>query len=213
MRGRFIAYYRVSTDKQSKSGLGLDAQKKAVADYLDGGKWELLGEFTEIESGKRSDRPELEKALAACKKHKARLVIAKLDRLSRNVAFIATLMERKVDFIAVDNPHATKFNLHILAAVAEFERDAISARTKAALAAAKAKGRILGNYQRIAAAKQRATTARAERLRPVMTELANLSTRAAADALNHCGIKTASGGQWFPMQVSRARKRLGLSPC
>ena len=93
MRGRFIAYYRVSTDKQGKSGLGLDAQRKAVVDYLDGGKWTLLDEFTEIESGKRNDRPELERALAACKKHRAKLVIAKLDRLSRNVAFIAMLMD------------------------------------------------------------------------------------------------------------------------
>ena len=149
MRGRFIAYYRVSTDKQGKSGLGLDAQRKAVIDYLDGGKWTLLDEFTEIESGKRNDRPELEKALAACKKHRAKLVIAKLDRLSRNLAFIAMLMDRKVDFVCCDNPTATKFTIHILAAV---EPDAISARTKAALAAAKANGKRLGNYQRIAEA-------------------------------------------------------------
>src|SRR5215813_5790846 len=162
MRGKFIAYYRVSTDKQGRSGLGLEAQRKAVTDYLDGGSWELIGEYTEVESGKRSDRPELAKAIAFAKKHRARLVIAKLDRLSRNVAFISALMERKVDFIAVDNPHATKFNLHILAAVAEFERDAISKRTREALAAAKAKGKILGNYARIAKAKQAATTARAE---------------------------------------------------
>jgi DNA invertase Pin-like site-specific DNA recombinase len=145
MRGRFIAYYRVSTDKQGKSGLGLAAQRKAVADYLNGGSWELIGEFTEVESGKRDDRPQLERAIAACKKHRARLIIAKLDRLSRNLAFIATLMERKVDFICCDNPHATKFNLHILAAVAEFERDAISKRTVEALAAAKARGKTLGN--------------------------------------------------------------------
>jgi DNA invertase Pin-like site-specific DNA recombinase len=106
--------------------------------------------------------------------------------------------------------NSCKFTIHILAAVAEHERDAISARTKAALAAAKAKGKVLGKYQRIASAKQRATTVRAERLRPLMTELANLSTRAAADALNRRGIKTASGGQWFPMQVHRARHRLDL---
>ena len=147
MRGKFIAYYRVSTDKQGKSGLGLDAQRKAVVDYLDGGKWTLLDEFTEIESGKRNDRPELEKALAACKKHRAKLVIAKLDRLSRNLAFIAMLMDRKVDFVCCDNPTATKFTIHILAAVAEHERDAISARTKAALAAAKANGKKLGSYR------------------------------------------------------------------
>lgn len=210
MRGKFIAYYRVSTDKQGKSGLGLAAQRKAVADYLDGGDWTLIAEFTEVESGKQNDRPELEKALAACKKDKARLIIAKLDRLSRNLAFIATLMDRKVDFVCCDNPTATKFTLHILAAVAEHERDAISARTKAALAAAKAKGTVLGNYKRIAAAKQRATAARAEGLRPLMTEFANLSTRAAANALNRRGIKTASGGSWFPMQVHRVRQRLGL---
>src|SRR5262245_19196985 len=147
MHGRFIAYYRVSTDKQGRSGLRLGAQRKAVIDYLDGGKWTLLDEFTEIEGDKRTDRPELEKALAACKKHKAKLVIAKLDRLSRNLAFIAMLMDRKVAFVCCDNPTATKFTIHILAAVAEHERDAISARTKAALAAAKANGKRLGNYQ------------------------------------------------------------------
>jgi DNA invertase Pin-like site-specific DNA recombinase len=210
MRGKFVAYYRVSTDKKGKSGLGLNAQRKAVLDYLDGGKWTLIDEYTEVESGKRNDRPELDKALAACKKHKARLIIAKLDRLSRNLAFIAMLMERKVDFIAVDNPTATKFTIHILAAVAEHERDAISARTKAALAAAKAKGTKLGDYPRIAAAKQRATTERAEAVRPAITETAHLTTRAAADMLNRRGIRTASGRQWHAMQVLRARQRLGL---
>jgi DNA invertase Pin-like site-specific DNA recombinase len=210
MRGKFIAYYRVSTDKQGKSGLGLDAQRKAVIDYLDGGKWTLLDEFTEIESGKRNDRPELERALAACKKHRAKLVIAKLDRLSRNLAFIAMLMDRKVDFVCCDNPTATKFTIHILAAVAEHERDAISARTKAALAAAKANGKKLGNYQRIAAAKQRATAARAEAVREAVTATAHLSMRAAAEALNRRGIRTASGKQWQAMQVHRVRSRLGL---
>jgi DNA invertase Pin-like site-specific DNA recombinase len=210
MRGKFIAYYRVSTDKQGKSGLGLDAQRKAVIDYLDGGKWTLLDEFTEIESGKRNDRPELEKALAACKKHRAKLVIAKLDRLSRNVAFIAMLMDRKVDFVCCDNPTATKFTIHILAAVAEHERDAISARTKAALAAAKANGKKLGNYRRIAEAKQRATAARAEAVRGAIVDTAHLSTRAAADALNRRGISTANGKRWHAMQIHRARERLGL---
>ncbi|GLR85834.1 recombinase family protein [Bradyrhizobium iriomotense] len=210
MRGRFIAYYRVSTDKQGKSGLGLDAQRKAVRDYLDGGKWELVGEFTEVESGKRNDRPELERALAACRKHKAKLVIAKLDRLSRNLAFIATLMNRKVDFVCCDNPTATKFTIHILAAVAEHERDAISARTKAALAAAKAKGRKLGNYRRIAKAKQEAATARAEAVRPAITSTRHLSMQAAADELNSRGIRTATGKPWHAIQVSRVRQRLGL---
>jgi DNA invertase Pin-like site-specific DNA recombinase len=196
MRGKFVAYYRVSTDKQGKSGLGLDAQRNAVLDYLDRGKWELLGEFTEIESGKRSDRPELETAIAFAKKHCARLIIAKLDRLSRNVAFISALMERKVDFIAVDNPHATKFNLHILAAVVEFERDAISRRTREALAAAKARGVKFGNYARISAAKQAATAARAESVRPAIEATAHLSLQGAADELNRRSLTTAGGKAW-----------------
>jgi DNA invertase Pin-like site-specific DNA recombinase len=105
-QGKFIAYFRVSTDKQGKSGLGLEAQRKAVLDYLNGGRWELIQKFVEVESGKHNERPQLEAALAACKKHRARLVIAKLDRLSRNLAFIATLMESGVEFTAVDNPHS-----------------------------------------------------------------------------------------------------------
>ena len=113
-------------------------------DFLNGGAWELVGEFTEVESGKRSDRPELARAIDACRKHKARLVIAKLDRLSRNLAFVATLMDSGVEFVAVDNPHANKLTIHILAAVAEHEREAISERTKVALAAAKARGKRLG---------------------------------------------------------------------
>jgi DNA invertase Pin-like site-specific DNA recombinase len=210
LRGKFIAYYRVSTDKQGKSGLGLDAQRRAVADFLDGGKWELLGEFTEIESGKRADRPELQKAIAECKERRAKLIIAKLDRVSRNVAFIATLMERRVDFLCCDNPTATKFTIHILAAVAEFERDAISKRTKDALAVAKAKGKVLGNYERIAKAKREATAARDEAVREAIADTAHLSTRAAADTINRRGIKTAGGRRWHAMQVHRVRHRLGL---
>src|SRR2546421_2783287 len=144
-QGRFIAYFRVSTDKQGKSGLGLEAQRKAVLDYLNGGRWELVQEFVEVESGKHNERPQLQAALAACKKHRARLVIAKLDRLSRNLAFIATLMESGVEFVAVDNPHANKLTVHILAAVAQHEREMISERTTAALQAAKARGVRLGN--------------------------------------------------------------------
>jgi DNA invertase Pin-like site-specific DNA recombinase len=209
MRGKFIAYYRGSTDQQGKFGFGLDAQRQAVRDYLDGGNWTLLDEFVGVESGKRNDRPELEKALVACKKHRARRVIAKLDRLSRNLAFIATLIERKVDFIAVDNPTATKFTIDILAAVAEHERDAISARSKAALAAAKAKGKQLGNYQRIAVAKQQATAERAEAVRPAIAETAHLAQRAAAAELNRRSIRTASGKPWHAMQIIRLCDRLG----
>jgi len=142
--GKWVSYLRVSTDKQGKSGLGLEAQRKAVADFLNGGRWELLQEFVEVESGKRNDRPQLAEALSICKKHKAKLVIAKLDRLARNVNFVSGLMETGVEFVAADMPFANKLTIHILAAVAEHEREAISARTKAALAAAKARGVKLG---------------------------------------------------------------------
>ena len=144
-RGKFIGYLRVSTEKQGQSGLGLDAQRKAIEDYLNGGRWELLAEYVEIESGKRSDRPELAKALAHSKATGATLVIAKLDRLSRNVAFISNLMESGVEFVAADMPMANRLTVHVLAAVAEHEREMISQRTSAALAAAKARGAKLGN--------------------------------------------------------------------
>jgi DNA invertase Pin-like site-specific DNA recombinase len=125
LRSRLASDFRVSTDRQGKSGLRLAAQREAVMSYLDGGRWALVDEFTAVESGKRNDRPELEKALAACKRQKAKLVIAKLDRLSRNLAFIATLMDSGVEFVAVDNPHANKLTIHILAAVAQHEREII----------------------------------------------------------------------------------------
>ena len=144
MRGKFVSYLRVSTDKQGQTGYGVDAQRAAVASYLNGGDWQLLGEFVEVESGKRNDRPELEKALAACRKQKAKLVIAKLDRLARNVALIANLMDGKVDFVCCDMPQANRLTIHVLAAVAEHEREMISDRTKAGLAAAKARGVKLG---------------------------------------------------------------------
>src|SRR5216684_5761135 len=143
--GKFIAYLRVSTDKQGHSGLGIEAQRKAVNDYLDGGHWQLLAEHVEVESGKRADRPQLQAALAHAKATGATVVIAKLDRLARNVAFIANLMESGVEFTAADMPMANRLTVHVLAAVAEHEREAISARTKAALAAAKARGQKLGN--------------------------------------------------------------------
>ena len=138
--GNFIAYYRVSTDKQGKSGLGLEAQRQAVVDFINGNGNKVIAEYTEVESGKRRDRPELAKALTDCRKHKAKLVIAKLDRLARNVHFISGLMESGVDFVAVDMPQANRLTVHILAAVAEHEREMISQRTKAALAVAKERG-------------------------------------------------------------------------
>src|SRR5436190_815828 len=202
--GKFIAYYRVSTDRQGKSGLGLDAQREAVENYLNGGRWTLAEEFTEVESGKHNDRPELKKALAACKKQKAKLVIAKLDRLSRNLAFIATLMDSGVEFVAVDNPHANKLTVHILAAVAQHERELIAQRTRDALQAAKARGKTLGN-PKLATARKRAiegNKAAAERyaanVLPVIREIQGSglkSLRAVARALAARGIPTARGGE------------------
>jgi DNA invertase Pin-like site-specific DNA recombinase len=212
MEGKFVAYYRVSTDRQGRSGLGLDAQKKAVSDYLNGGGWTLEGEFTEIETGKRADRPELQKALALCRRRRAKLVIAKLDRLSRNVAFIATLMDSRAEFIAVDNPHATRLTIHILAAVAEHEREMIAARTKAALQAAKARGVRLGRNgaERLAPEYRAVAVARARQLAPTLTELKDrgLSSRAMADELNNRGIRPPKGGKWHAASVLRVVARL-----
>ncbi len=135
----FVAYYRVSTARQGQSGLGLDAQRSAVAGYV-AGRDELMAEFTEVESSRKNDRPQLAAALALCRQRGAVLVIAKLDRLARDVAFVAHLTESGAEFVAVGNPYATKLLLHMLAAFAEHERDQISARTTVALAAAKARG-------------------------------------------------------------------------
>src|SRR5215470_17132043 len=145
--GNFVAYYRVSTQRQGRSGLGLEAQQEAVRNHLNGGDWRIVAEFTEVESGKRKDRPKLADALAACRVHGAKLIIAKLDRLARNVAFVSVLMEAGVEFEAVDFPQANRLTIHILAAVAEHEAKVISERTKAALAAAKRRGVKLGGVR------------------------------------------------------------------
>jgi DNA invertase Pin-like site-specific DNA recombinase len=213
---RFVAYYRVSTDRQGRSGLGLEAQQKVVQDYLDGGAWEIVAEFVEVESGKRADRPELARALDACRKHKARLVIAKLDRLSRNLAFIATLMDSGVEFVAVDNPHANKLTLHILAAVAEHEREMISERTKAALAAAKARGKKLGTPDPAGAVARMSVALRAQTARfaanvlPIIREVqaaGHTSANAIAGQLNARKVATARGGRWTHVQVRQIINR------
>jgi DNA invertase Pin-like site-specific DNA recombinase len=215
-KGRVVAYYRVSTDRQGRSGLGLEAQRKAAADHLDGGAWEFLAEVTVVESGRRNDRPELAWALELCRRHKATLLIAKLDRLARNVAFVANLMESGVEFIAVDFPTANRLTIHILAAVAEHEREMISARTRAALAAAKARGKPLGwaipdrvEEQRAAARRgAKAGKARADRhagsVLPVVREIQAAGSKSLAGiaaALNARGIGTARGGEWHPTTV------------
>ena len=197
----FVAYYRVSTDRQGASGLGLDAQRAAVAAFVIG-RGELAAEFTEIESGRKNDRPELHQALDACRARRAILVIAKLDRLARNVAFIANLMESGVEFVAVDMPQANRLILHILAAVAEHEREMISKRTSDALAVAKAKGVKLGNPRpdmpRITAASSAAAAQFRAKVEPLVVRLRGegKSLRAIAADLNGRGIRTARGRRW-----------------
>jgi DNA invertase Pin-like site-specific DNA recombinase len=156
----FVAYYRVSTDRQGRSGLGLDAQRQAVQSYVVAQGGQAVAEFTEIETGKRADRPELKNALGHCRRRQAVLVIAKLDRLARNLAFVANLMESGVEFVAVDMPHADRFTLHIFAALAEEEGRRISQRTRAALAAARARGTVLGATGRVLAERNRAAAER-----------------------------------------------------
>ncbi len=214
--GTYVGYYRVSTDRQGRSGLGLDAQRSAVANYLDGGNWTLLDTFTEVESGRRNDRPGLAKALDLCRRQKATLVIAKLDRLARNVAFIANLMDADVDVVAVDMPEANRFTLHILAAMAEHEAAQVSQRTKAALKAAKARGRALGwsipsrrGEQAQASLKgvlgNRAKADQfAANVLPVIRDIerAGVTTlQGIADALNARGIRTARGRRWYASTV------------
>jgi len=218
-RGKFVAYFRVSTDKQGRSGLGFEAQRHAVDQFLNGGSWSLIGEFIEVESGKRNKRPELEKALAVCKRQKAKLVIAKLDRLSRNLAFIATLMDSGVEFVAVDNPHANKLTVHILAAVAQHEREMIAQRTKDALQAAKARGVVLGN-PKLDAVRDRAVASVkadadrfAKNVAPIIREIQSTgvaSHRAIARSLNSRGIATARGGVWTAVQVGSILQRAAL---
>jgi DNA invertase Pin-like site-specific DNA recombinase len=212
MLAKFVSYYRVSTDRQGRSGLGLEAQQAAVQNYLDGGAGQLVGEFTEIESGHKNERPELAKALALCKKRKATLLIARLDRLARNVHFISGLMETKVKFVACDMPEATPFMLHIYAAAAQEEARAISARTKVALHAAKARGVRLGRNgaERLAPANKAAAAERAKNLRLVLADLiaSGASLRQIAAELTKRGIGTPRGGRWHPTTIGRLLNRL-----
>ncbi len=216
--GTYVGYYRVSTDRQGRSGLGLEAQRSAVANYLDGGNWTLLDTFTEVESGRRNDRPELAKALDLCRRRKATLVIAKLDRLARNVAFIANLMDADVDVVAVDMPQANRFTLHIMAAMAEHEAALVSQRTRAALKAAKARGRKLGwsipsrrkeqaqaSLKGVAGNRAKGDRVAANVL-PVIRDIdrAGVTTlQGIADALNARGIRTARQRRWYASTVRK----------
>jgi DNA invertase Pin-like site-specific DNA recombinase len=225
MAQALIPYYRVSTKKQGDSGLGLESQQATVEAYAKQTGSTIIGMYTEVESGKRSDRPQLAKALAHARRSKATLVVAKLDRLSRNVAFLSALMESKVPFVACDNPHANKLTLHILVAMAEHEAEMISKRTKDALSAYKARGGLLGGQlERCRNLTQEARVKGAHRsgevvalkareaytdLLPMLAELkANgLSLRDIAQKLNADGQTTRRGKPWNPVQVSRVLER------
>ncbi|MGI3184310.1 recombinase family protein [Nioella aestuarii] len=228
--GRFISYLRVSTDKQGKSGLGLEAQRKAVTDYLNGGDWELTAELVEVESGKKANRPKLEEAIALCQAYDATLLVAKFDRLSRDAHFLLGLQKAGIRFVAADNPQANDLTVGILALVAQQEREAISQRTKAALAAAKARGQQLGAYHKgdktlfigrtgtpedVAKARE-ARSAKADmkasRLKLIIDRIdpeRSLSLSELARRLNEDRIATPSGrGKWQAVTVSRVLSRL-----
>lgn len=214
---KFIAYYRVSTSKQGLSGLGLEAQQKSVADYLVGRGGDLIAEYTEVQSGSKNDRPELHKALRQCRLTGATLLIAKLDRLSRNRRFLMELADSSINFIAVDMPEANNFTVGLLACLADYERQLISERTRAALAAAKARGVKLGNpgldkvrnTDTTAANEARITKAQEHQaeVRQVIGEIQEesgaMSLRQIAAQLNEAGYRTSRGGKWHPTSVSR----------
>ena len=223
-QGSIVTYLRVSTARQGKSGLGLEAQQKAVADYLSTGQWNLLEEFVEVESGKNSKRPKLLEAIELCKASGAKLLVAKLDRLARDAAFLMNLKDAGIDFVCADMPEANRLTIGIMALVAEQEREAISKRTKEALAAAKARGVQLGAYRDgvYVGGKGNADTARnASEARTVRFHAnavdklpllkrydpdGSMSLRAIADIFNRYGVKTVSGrGQWSANAVRRLK--------
>lgn len=220
---RFVAYYRVSTKRQGDSGLGLDAQRDAVRSFV--AVRAVVAEFEEVESGKKADRPALEVALRACRLHGATLVIAKLDRLSRSVTFISKLMDEGVQFVACDLPHANALTVGIMASVAQFEREMISTRTRQALAAAKARGVVLGGRRgehriedhgargREQSAIVRCTSAD-HRARDQMAVVEQIrasgvtSFQGVARELNARGVGAAKGGLWSAGQVRRLMMRV-----
>jgi len=209
----WVCYYRVSTVRQGESGLGLDAQRTAVARYIAAMGGTVVAEFTETESGKKaSNRPELQAALDLCRKKRATLIIAKLDRLARNVHFISGLLESNVNFVAVDQPTKDRFMLHIQAAFAEEEARKISVRTKEALAAAKRQGVDIGATGRVRAKRYQAEAAeRATDLRPLIEELRGAGftqLRQIRDELNRRGVPSPGGAQWHLPTVHRTLKRL-----
>src|SRR5271157_6440640 len=216
-----VAYVRVSTSQQGRSGLGIEAQREALARFADGEGFEIVAEFVEVETGKGSDaldrRPELAAALAKARVLRRPVAVSKLDRLSRDVHFISGLMAQRVPFVVAElGPDVDPFVLHLYAALAEKERAMISRRTKDALRAAKARGVVLGNprlseAREAAKASQRAAKARHEaNVRPIIDEIERsgaVTLRAIADALNARGVQTARGGRWHAGSVARVLRR------
>lgn len=219
---KFISYLRVSTERQGRSGLGLDAQRQTVLEYINGGCSTLIAEFIEVESGRRVDRPELAKALASCRIHAATLVVAKLDRLARNAHFLLGLKEAGVDFVCCDLPTANRLTVGILAVVAEEEARLISERTRAALAAARVRGVRLGHPNLTlparrkgslssAAVRARKANLRARDLKPLIDQLSNQGCHQISElalALNARGVPASRGGRWSATQVARLVDRL-----
>jgi DNA invertase Pin-like site-specific DNA recombinase len=214
---QFVVYYRVSTRRQGDSGLGLDAQRRDIDLYLDTYAevpFEVIGEFTDMKSGKDDDRPELWKAIELAEKKGATLLVAKLDRLSRKVSFIAHVMDRKrLDLTVATMPHADKFQLHIYAALAEQEREFISLRTKQALAPKKGTGELGGNRGNIDKANEAARATADTHAAKVMDTIkplrdAGKTLQQIADTLNRTGVTTARGGKWYPTTVKNVLARV-----
>jgi DNA invertase Pin-like site-specific DNA recombinase len=224
--GQFVALYRVSTGRQQRSGLGLDAQRETVSGFLNGGNWRLVAEFTETVSGRYSDedRPILARAIAACRIHQARLVVSRLDRLGRDAAWLLGLERRGIDFVVASSPYINRLTIGVLALVAEEERNSISQRTKQALAARRARGLPLGNKENLAnqvigrrnGARVNRINAvdRAHDLRATVAEIraaSETTLRGIAEGLNRRGIPTARGAMWSAGQVHRVLSRLNAS--
>ena len=213
--GRYVAYLRVSTDKQGIDGYGIEAQREAVHARLNGGHWKLVATFTEVESGRRKARPELAKALATCRKHKAKLIVGKLDRLTRDTKFLLTLLDSGVEPLFCDLPEVSgamgRFIVTQMAAVAELEAGLISERTKAGLAAAKRRGVKLGTYSRVlATTNHKAALDRSRELAPTLRDLRKrgMSVRAIAEHLTKRKLPSPRGGPWSQVTVSRMLQRI-----
>lgn len=219
---QYVAYYRVSTAKQGRSGLGLDAQKSVVQSFLAGSGGRVVAEYVEVESGRKKDRQELQRAINHARMTRSKLVIAKLDRLARNVSFTAALMDSGVEFVCCDLPQANRFTIHVMAALAEMEAEMISARTKAALAEAKRRGKRLGNPilhevrgspAKAAEVWKQLSQQRAESYLGAILEARRNGARTLqemANYLNKTGVQTTTGGIWHPATVARILRRLGL---